>query len=424
MSLFGAMISGISGLNAQSQNLGTISDNISNLNTIGYKGTRSQFSTLVTTSGSVSTYSPGGVRAAPFALVDRQGLLQSTESPTDLAINGNGFLVVNEASSPTTGDDYLYTRAGSFTADKNGNLVNTAGYYLQGWKTDNNGVPLTSNLTVLNGLATVNVRGLGGSATATSNVTVAANLPATATTAQTHQVTVQIFDALGVAHNIAFSFAKTATLNQWTLTAANPTLGSTGATSGSVTFAASTIVFNGNGSLASTGGTTVTVAGWTSGSSNSTITLNLGTVGQTNGLTQFSDKFILSTTNQNGVPFGFFQGVAVDEEGILSARFDNGTSQKIYKVPIATFPNPNGLGSRNGNAYAESDKSGSFILQAAGGGGAGGGGKISASSLEASTIDLATEFANMIVTQRAYGANARTITTADQMLEELMRIGR
>ena len=141
MSIYGAMFSGVSGLNANSQALGMIADNISNVNTVGYKGNSAQFSTLVTQSPTRTTFSPGGVMSQPAPSIDQQGLLQGTGSKTDVAIAGNGFFVVNEASSPGLGDEYFFTRAGAFNPDENGDLVNTAGYFLQGW-------PLTNGTTL------------------------------------------------------------------------------------------------------------------------------------------------------------------------------------------------------------------------------------------------------------------------------------
>ncbi len=130
MSIFGAMFSGVTGLHAQSQALGMIADNISNMNTVGYKGTSAQFFSLVTQAASKTRYTPGGVLASPAQGIDRQGLLQSSTSKTDIAVAGRGFFVVNQDDTGT--GQYLFTRAGAFNPDQNGNLVNTAGYFLQG----------------------------------------------------------------------------------------------------------------------------------------------------------------------------------------------------------------------------------------------------------------------------------------------------
>lgn len=188
MSLFGSLFSGVSALNAQSQAMGIISDNIANVNTVGYKGTASRFSTLVTTAATETKFTPGGVQARPFALVEQQGLVQASSSPTDLAISGQGFFVVNSSSAGT--NEPLYTRAGSFHQDNLGNLVNTAGLFLQGWPLDANGLlpgapGNTTNTTSsadLASLQTVNVSKINGTAAATTTVSAGINLTATQAT--------------------------------------------------------------------------------------------------------------------------------------------------------------------------------------------------------------------------------------------------
>ena len=158
MSIYGAMFSGVSGLAAQSQALGMISDNISNVNTVGYKATKARFSTLVTSSATANSYSPGGVRSSPQMMIDKQGLLQSSDSPMDIAISGDGFFIVSDSTAPGSGDAYSYTRAGSFTPDSAGNLRNSAGFFLQGWRLDPDGnLAAGVNPNVLSSLETVNI---------------------------------------------------------------------------------------------------------------------------------------------------------------------------------------------------------------------------------------------------------------------------
>ena len=184
MSLFGSLFSGVSALNAQSQAMGIISDNIANLNTTGFKATTARFETLVTTAATETTFSPGGVRTRPVALVDHQGLVQASASPTDLAISGQGFFVVN--SSADLSGSVLYTRAGSFHQDNLGNLVNTAGFYLQGWRLDPDGripgepgnLTNTTSSADLASLETINVGSINGAAAATTSVSMGANLGA------------------------------------------------------------------------------------------------------------------------------------------------------------------------------------------------------------------------------------------------------
>jgi flagellar hook protein FlgE len=417
MSLYGALYAGVSGLSAQANALGIISDNIANVNTIGYKGTSARFSTLVTQQATQTLHSPGGVKSSPFNHIDRQGLLQASASATDIAIAGKGFFVVNESANPGVGDEYLFTRAGSFYPNENGDLVNTAGFYLQGYNLANG--PATTSASTVTGLETVNVADLAGAATPTSALAIGLNLPSIAAIGDTETLTVQVYDSLGNSHDIDLLFTKTA-VNDWSITPQNPTLTSDGTASGNVTSAAGSITFvDGLPTVITMPDIDIT---WTvGGATASSIVVDAGTLGQPNGVTQFAGEFTVRKSNQNGVSFGNFAGVSIDEAGVVTALFDNGETLDIYQLPIAIFQNPNGLTAGSGNVYQQTPRSGPFLLNLAELGGAG---TVAPSSLEASTVDLATEFTNMIVVQRAYSASAEIITTADEMLEELIRISR
>jgi flagellar hook protein FlgE len=851
MSIFGAMFSGVTGLNAQSQALGMIADNISNVNTVGYKGTTAQFFTLVTQAASRTTFTPGGVSSSPAQGIDRQGLLQASTSKTDIAIAGQGFFVVNEAALPGPGNEFLFTRAGAFDPDENGNLVNTAGYYLQGWPLTN-GTTLPTNTSTLSSVQTINVANLAGTATSTANVNLALNLPSTApaaagggqintavstalngitdidyksfgtlgqvadityvagtntmtidiggqtgsfdlsaavpgiyastgtlagieitlntsfdfttdittqantstetveqgvqlgdfaratdlagintislntppaatddivevtfnsttgvltvndttagqtgtvtigttggngvqdftlagglaggivsidtdtfdfsttitstattmaavvnngagafaatlTTAPTFSAaalraldgnaisfeiiddgagnetiqnvtaptnydtvtvtggdlggvnavtltfddgaggdsfdivitttagrsggagagdetvlsftlneltnqiasedgdlgltaaptltnfdasdlaaldqttfdfnvdtdgrvtltngptgftldrtatqdlattgtrnvvvtdgtnsftigldvttavtagssdiavdlqemlnefglgtaagggrfsaTVQIFDSLGNAHDLVLEFDKVAT-NSWQILVNDPVLATTGVTSGTVASSSRSINFNGDGTPSAITFPAIAISGWTTGANDNSVAINVGSTGQAGGVTQFAGEFSLSSIDQDGVRFGGFVGVNIDENGTVTAVFDNGEQLPIYKLALTRFANPNGLEAVTGNAFRQTDRSGDILLQQANTGGAG---SVASSALESSTVDLAEEFTRMITTQRAYSASARIITTADEMLEELIRIRR
>ncbi len=419
MSIYGALFSGVTGLMANSQALGMIADNIANVNTIAFKGSHAQFSTLVTHAATVNTYTPGGVQSRPIQGIDRQGLLQSSPSEMDIAIAGQGFFVVNEAASPTLGNEYLFTRAGSFAPDKNGDLVNSAGYYLQGWPLTN-GTTLPTNTTTLTNVQTVDVAGQNGTATVTQNVALGLNLPSTAAVGDSFSATVQIFDALGNAQDLDVQFTKTA-VNSWSITVQDPILASTGAVSGTVTPVARSITFNGDGTPNAITFPDIDITGWTTGASNSTITFDVGTANQNDGVTQLAGEFSITSIDQDGSRVGQFVGITISEDGTVTALFDNGKQRPIYMLPIALFPNPNGLGAVSGNAYRQTDRSGSLLLQQANTGGTG---TVVSSALESSTVDLAEEFTKLITTQRAYSASARIITTADEMLEELIRLRR
>jgi len=247
MSLYGALFSGVSGLQAQSSAMGAIADNVTNVNTVGYKSTQVNFQTLVTKQASLTKYSAGGVQSKPRQGVDVQGLLQSTTSSTDIAISGNGFFIVNEAGTPSTGDIYGYSRAGSFRVDKEGNLQNTSGYYLQGWplqtwdnstqavqktiggdtymkayqNTAGDTVYINDNIVDNTNLRPLNLKTIGGTAVASTTISMGANLPSSANVGQSHKTDVLIYDSLGAPHNINHTWTKRAS-NSWDLSVVPP----------------------------------------------------------------------------------------------------------------------------------------------------------------------------------------------------------
>lgn len=226
MSIYGALSSGVSGLFAQSSRLSAISDNIANANTVGYKRTAVPFSTLVTQQGLQNTYAAGGVRANPYMQIDRQGLLTSTSSSTDLAINGDGFFVTNVSAEPDAeGLDSrtLFTRAGSFRPDANGYLRNDAGLYLQGWKLASNGEfdGAEPARTSFDSLETVNITGLNFTGSPTSEISFAGNLPAGVTgkalPGSPIVTGVEYFDPLGNPNTLNLQWTPGTTYGQWTL---------------------------------------------------------------------------------------------------------------------------------------------------------------------------------------------------------------
>lgn len=444
MSLYGALFAGVSGLNAQTQSMAMISDNIANLNTIGYKRVTARFATLVTNSGSLATHSPAGVRSTPFYTINQQGQISTTNSDTDVAISGNGFMVVN---TETDGSGAArYTRAGSFTPDSLGNLRNSSGYYLQGWALDANGnLPAAS--ADLSSLTTVNIGQFSGTASATSTVGIGTNLDAGQTifggayavndmaagTVTPHFFrNFVVFDSLGASHELTVAYLKTG-INTWAVEvyAAVPAEVTAGATA----LASGNIVFNGDATLdADNAGTTIgavdpitsaletpTSITWTNGASASTIDIDWGTNDLADGVSQFFSNYNVSFLNQNGASVGLLNGVSIDEDGFVVASFTNGQTRSAYKLPISTFADPTSLRTEEGNAYSETNRSGNFNLREAGLGGAG---NFVPSALESSNVDIAREFTELIITQRAYSANTRVITTADEMLDELIRLRR
>ena len=175
MSIYGGMFAGVSALDCQATAFGILSDNIANVNTTGYKGGEAKFSTLVTSASGSTDYEPGGVISRPYVNPEKQGLLTATENETDMSIIGSGFFVVNAKSVPDNTDPYALTRAGSFMADIDGNLRNTAGFYLQGYALDENGdIQNEETKDLLSSLSTVNVSGFTSTANRTTELNLAA----------------------------------------------------------------------------------------------------------------------------------------------------------------------------------------------------------------------------------------------------------
>ncbi|KAF0173180.1 MAG: flagellar hook protein FlgE [Hyphomonadaceae bacterium] len=436
MSIYTAMRSGVSGLAANSSAMAVISDNIANINTVGYKRGVTDFTAMLNSQTGASTYNAGGVLSSTRRLVDVQGSLEQSRSSTDLAIAGNGFFVVSENNQPlTNGGSVAFTRAGSFSVDADGFLANAQGFFLQGWPIQTNGT-VTSSPTSLSTLAPINVADTASTAEATSNVTLTANLSATQTTydptSNTYVVgdmatgdispqfesSIEVFDSLGAARTLAIGFLKTAA-NTWQVEVySRPASAAPGNPGGRV--AAGTVSFTTSGGVQ---GITGALGGpftinWdaTTGAAAQPMTFNLSST-----LTQFATSSGVSTVVTDGVPPGSLSGLVVDENGDLAAQFSNGRSRALFRIPVATFLNPNGLLPDRGGVFRTTLSSGLYNINESNAAGAG---RIESSVLEASNVDLASEFTSMIVTQRAYSASSKIITTADEMLDELIRIKR
>jgi flagellar hook protein FlgE len=576
MSLFGSLYTGVSGLSAQSQATAMISNNIANVNTVGFKRSEAAFYSLVTTEGRSSRYSPGTVSVDRIQRVTSQGPIQQSTSSTDTSISGNGFYPVKRDGSNSGLSQWLYTRNGQFSEDAQGFLTNTAGFYLYGWPLDQNG-NLPSNQGDLTSLVPVDVAFLGGltrpTTTAELALTLDSNnkgnadksLTAALTSAPDFSRSITMYDTLGSAQPLTFEYTKVygpagtaaSNINNQTATTdlisdrgmiagdvidiaidggasvltltvvAAPATPGTGqiATMGDIlneinnagvgvsaylgnageliiqrnSYAAGTSV-----DLTNTTGTPLTALGLTAGSftadpmtnysngtagdtppystgefpapqylpgqplynprgwwqvkiidpNNNTLTtgllnfngdgtinalpdadgnidIELGAIDWGNGSelqtievdvsrnSQFAGNFTVLFADQNGAELGLRTGIDIDRDGFVIARFSNGATSKLYKIPLITFSNANGLQEVSGTAYSETEESGEENLREAGTGGAG---FIEPSTLEMSNVDLADEFAKLIVSQRAYSANTKIISTVDQMTEELLRL--
>lgn len=424
MSLSSALNSAVSALKAQSIALAAVSQNIANASTTAYKTTSVSFESLVTGGSGNASKASGSVVTSVYQNMSEQGQIETTASATNIAINGNGFFVVT-GDLDDTPSAYNYSRNGDFSTDADGYLINSEGYYLLGQKTDENGNVIATNSNDLNSLEPIDVSSISGSAKATTEVTMDANLPADANIGDVFTTSFEVFDSLGVSHTISEDWQKTGA-NTWTATLSNPHLTSddsaTPTDSGTISPSTIDIVFNGDGTLASYTSNAISITGYSSGSNDGAFTLNIGTVGRTDGLTQYSSNtstpdIEISTIDSDGVRYGQFTSIEIDDKGLVTALFDNGLRQTIYQVPIATFANPGGLTHINGTIYDENQNAGNYNLRLPGEGAAG---TIVSSALEQSKTDTSDEFNKMIVAQQAYSSAAQVISTTSDMFDTLI----
>ncbi|MBN8605389.1 MAG: flagellar hook protein FlgE [Caulobacterales bacterium] len=434
MSIYTALRAGVSGLTANSSALAVISDNIANVNTVGYKRSGVDFSALVNAQNSNTTYNAGGVLPLTRQQISLQGSLEQSRSTTDLAISGDGFFIVSPNSSQlSNGGSVLFTRAGSFTIDADGYMVNAQGLFLQGWPVNSDG-SVVSSPTSLSAIEPINIAGVGGLAEASAEVEVNANLNsdqttytgaytagdlASGTVTAHFESSFEVYDTLGAPRTIAFGFLKTGP-NTWQVESySRPDSNITGGAGTGGLLATGTVSFNTDGTVNTvTGsiGSTFNIP-WAASTGAAAQPLNLDLT----GVTQNANSFGITSVNVDGVPPGDLVGLTLEGDGFLTAQFSNGRARALYQIPLATFLNPNGLSPDQGGAFRTTLESGLYNINSANAGGAG---RVVSGALEASNVDLASEFTNLITTQRAYSAASRIITTADQMLEELLMVKR
>ena len=437
MSLLGAMNTAISGLTAQSAAFGNISDNVANSQTTGYKEVETSFVDYLTTS-TTAVNDPGAVVAQPDYLNNIQGTITQVTNPLALAIAGQGFFAVSqqtgEANSiPTFNPQQFYSRAGDFQLNSSGYLINSAGEYLNGWSVDP-----ASGIANQNSLAPIQVTQTVYNPVATSSVTLSANLPATpasgtGTSAAPISSDIDVYNSLGTVHTITLNWVQTSA-NNWSVQVNCPDSATPDCGTADVSFGPSAtgddIAPSGTiGNLAvdatDPGGVSVSTAtdgtpaavsfNADFGTGNQAITLNLGNYGGTNGVTQYAGtQYNLEGLTQNGVPPGSFAGVTPQANGDIVVNYNNGQTRTIAQVPLVTFNAPNALQRQDGQSFTATLGSGTPLAEVASTNGAG---NLVTGSVESSNVDIATEFSNLIVAQQAYSANAKMVTTAQQMLE-------
>ena len=427
-----AMYSGVSGLRAEGEAIGIVGDNIANINTVGFKTQRAIFQDVLGHSilaGTSSALPGSGVRVGDVQQLFTQGSLSNTGVSTDLALNGDGFFIVGGTVDGITSN--FYSRAGQFTIDRDGYLVNPGGLQLQGYMAN-------PDQTIQANVQSLRVPTAALSPLPTSMMEITANLDSNAailaapfdiTTPETtsnYSTSMSVFDSLGNRHTLDVFFVKTAD-NNWDyhVTADGGQLA--GGTPGvRMPLGTGALTFNTDGALTTDPNLALSIDFAGGATAAQAITVDFGMTAAEDGTglagtTQFAAGSSVSNQSQDGYASGEFSGIAVDGQGLVQGLYTNGQKLAIGQLAIAKFRSNDGLGRAGQNLWIETRESGTPAVAAAA---TGGRASVSAGTLESSNVDLAEEFVGLIQHQRSYSANSKTITTADEMLQELINIKR
>lgn len=416
----------LSGLDADSTALNTIANNLSNMSSVGYKAQTASFSDLfyqsMGTTGSGNAIEVGaGTKIAGTSSDFSQGDSNTTGmSSADMEVNGSGFFVVNDGLQ-----QYL-TRDGQFTSDTSGHLVTSSGDTLMGY-TANNGVINSTSLSAI----TLPTKGQVMDPKASSEFTINANLDSADAVNDTSTSTVPIYDSLGTSYNATVTYTKTGN-NTWDYSISLPASAFASGTSTPVT---GSLTFDTNGNLTSvtSGGTTSTVGtasgdvstipvsftGLADGANN--LSMNWNLLGSTGNqiVTQVDSDPVTNSALADGYPAGTYSGFTVGNDGSVEASYSNGQTQLIGQVALADVTNEQGLQAVGSSLYKTTTASGNANIGTAGTGALG---TITDNALEESNVDISTEFSNLIIAQRAFEANSKSITTFDTVTQETINI--
>jgi flagellar hook protein FlgE len=425
MSIYNAMYSGVSGLMAEDDALGVIGNNLANTNTVGFKESRAIFETVLGGSVGQEGAIGGGVRMTTAQQIFAEGSLQTTGQPTDAAISGDGFFVVNGSVGGINGN--FYTRAGQTTLSANGTLVNPDGMAFQGYMSNGDGT-FATNLSNIQ----VNTAALPPKPSTTVSVTANLNSsdtpptlpwdPQNPTTTSNFSTSLQVYDSLGDPHTLSVYFQNTGT-GTWTYHVLGNGSEITGGTAGqNDEIATGTLTFNSSGALQSntlTAGGTVSFVGANPGQA---LTYNFGSQiasGGTgmDGITQFGSPDSVSAQSADGYASGALSSIQIDSSGVVDGVYSNGQTIAIGQLAVAKFQSDTGLGQAGQNLWTATTDSGAAAFGQAG---TGGRGSLVSGSLESSNVDIATQFTDLIAHQTGFEASSKTITTADQMLQDLI----
>jgi flagellar hook protein FlgE len=407
----------LSGLTAESTALSAIANNLANLNTVGYKDTQVIFRDLfyqnIGSSGSGDPLQLGaGVAVSSMPSDFTQGNVDPTGVNTDVAINDEGFFIVQKDGVTT------YTRAGDFSKDQNGYLVTAEGQQVMGYPAVNGQIDTGQGLTPLQ-LST----GTISPPTTTSYVELRTNLNAAAdvgSTDGTYSFPISMYDSLGASHVLTFTFTKTGS-NAWDYQISMPTADFAPATPPATgILKTGSLQFDGTGNLTTPASdvTGIAVSGLADGASDMTFSWKLYD-GNVPVISQVAAPNSTSSTQQDGSGSGTLANFTIGSDGIISGSFSNGKTAVLGQLALATFPNEQGLSRTGKNGFSETLASGQAVIGAPG---TGGRGTLAGGALELSNVDIAKEFAAMIVAQRGFQANARAVTTFDQITQDTINL--
>ena len=416
----GSFSAGLSGLNANATYLSVIGNNLANINTVGFKASTVTFQDLVSQTVGGSSANPMqvglGVTTGSISPVFSQGAIENTREATNVAIQGNGFFVVRGPGGNS------YTRVGNFTFNSEGKLVSPDGQFVQGFTTINatTGAVVTTgapgDVTVPPGVLRAPV--------ATTRIGTQTNLDASAAIGATHTAAVQIYDSLGQPHIATILYTKSAA-NSWTYEVTVPSTdatGTAGTTAGTIRLGTGTATFNGTGQLTAPAADVTLSAPttWVNGATPNAITWDLYD-GTTASLTGYTAQSTNSSIDQNGAPAGQIDNLSIAADGTIMATFGAGQTVAVGQLALASFNNPKGLIKLGSSRYGESQSAGIANVGIAG---TGGRGTLIGSALEGSNVDIAQEFTAMILAQRGYQANSKTITVSDELLVDTLSLKR
>jgi flagellar hook protein FlgE len=424
MSITKAMWTGVSGLSAEGQALGVVGDNVANSNTIGFKQSRAIFEDVL--GGAIGSNLGGGVRMARSQQLFAQGSVVNTGQATDLALTGDGFFVVEGSMGGVTGQ--FFTRAGQFTQDAEGFLTTPSGLKLQGYVSDGNGgfSPTLDDIqipsTPLPPKATTNIEAVANLDASEGIQTWDPNDPANTSS---HAISTTVYDSLGVGHSVDVYFVNTGP-GTWDYHAMVDGADVGQAAGTSVEIASGSLAFTTDGYLQdhTPAASSADFVGATPGQ---TITFDFGTpisAGGTgkDGITQFDTaKSTTTSQSQDGYGSGELTGIQIGGDGVVNGVYSNGQQIPIAQLAVAKFSANDGLARAGRNVWMATRQSGEAAIAAAG---TGGRASVVSGALEQSNVDIATQFVELIAHQRAFQANSKTITTADEMLQDLVNLKR